>query len=41
VIDAMMGSQAALIIETASEKRLPAMFQDKETVAQGRSPPTA
>jgi len=35
VIDAMMGSQAALIIETARAKRLPTMFQDKEAVAQG------
>jgi len=35
VIDAMMGSQAALIIATARAKRLPTMFQDKETVAQG------
>jgi putative ABC transport system substrate-binding protein len=35
VIDAMMGSQAALIIEIARAKRLPTMFQDKEAVAQG------
>jgi putative ABC transport system substrate-binding protein len=35
VIDAMMGSQAALIIETARAKRLLTMFQDKEAVAQG------
>jgi putative ABC transport system substrate-binding protein len=35
VIDAMMGSQAALIIETARAKGLPSMFQDQETVAKG------
>jgi putative ABC transport system substrate-binding protein len=35
VIDAMMGSQAALIIEIARAKRLPTMFQDEETVAKG------
>jgi putative ABC transport system substrate-binding protein len=35
VIDAMMGSQAALIIEAARAKRLPSMFQDQETVAKG------
>lgn len=35
VIDAMMGSQAALIIEVATAKRLPTMFQDQETVAKG------
>ena len=35
VIDAMMGSQAALIIEIARAKRLPSMFQDPETVAKG------
>lgn len=35
MIDAMMGSQAALIIEIARAKRLPTMFQDKEAVAQG------
>ena len=35
VIDAMMGSQAALIIEIARAKRLPTMFQDEETAAKG------
>ena len=35
VIDAMMASQAALIIEIATAKRRPTMFQDEETVAKG------
>ena len=35
VIDAMMGSQAALIIDIARAKRLPTIFQDEETVAKG------
>ena len=35
VSDAMMTSQADLIIQTATAKRLPTMFQDKESVARG------
>ena len=35
VSDAMVGSQAALIIETAREKRLPTIFQDPANVDQG------
>jgi putative ABC transport system substrate-binding protein len=33
--DAMVFSQAELIIDTAKAKRLPTMFQDKETAARG------
>ena len=35
VSDAMVGSQAALIIEVAREKRLPTIFQDPANVDQG------
>jgi putative ABC transport system substrate-binding protein len=35
VSDAMVTSQAALVIETAIQKRLATMFQDRESVAQG------
>ncbi len=35
VSDAMVGSQAALIIETAREKRLPTIFQDPANVDHG------
>ena len=35
VSDSMVGSQAALIIETAREKRLPTIFQDPANVDQG------
>ena len=35
VSDAMVGSQAALIIEVAREKRLPTIFQDPASVDQG------
>ena len=35
VSDAMVGSQAQLIIETARAKRLPTMFQERGSVANG------
>jgi putative tryptophan/tyrosine transport system substrate-binding protein len=34
-MDAMVISQAAVIINTAKEKKLPAMFSEQESVAQG------
>jgi putative ABC transport system substrate-binding protein len=33
--DAMLTSQAALVIETTTAKRIPTMFQDRQTVTQG------
>jgi putative ABC transport system substrate-binding protein len=35
VADVMVTSQAELVIETARAKRLPTIFQDKESVAKG------
>jgi putative tryptophan/tyrosine transport system substrate-binding protein len=35
VADAMVGSQTELIIESAGAKRLPTMFQERESVARG------